>query len=82
MKACSPLLQGVTDPTQVLLVVAAYPILCYSESSFVFYPLREKGWVEYVGGRWAITDTGREVLATAEPKEPEPPSAADFFGLG
>jgi len=82
MKACSPLLQGVTDPIQVLLVIAAHPILCWSESSFVFYPLQAEGWVEYGEGRWKITDKGREALGTAEPVEPEPPSAADFFGLG
>ena len=84
MKACSPLLAGVTDPIQVLRVIAEHPPLCWSESSFVFYPLRDRGWTEYQGGRWLITDLGREALANADDGdsgESEPADVAAFFGL-
>lgn len=81
--ACSPLLDGISDPLEVLKVVAAHHILRYSEPPDTFYPLKEKGWVEYAGGHWRITDAGKEVLPETSPDEqPSKTSLSDFFGLG
>lgn len=60
--ACSPLLKGLTDPLDVLKVIDKYPVLRSSEPSAAFYPLQEKGWVEYKRGSWSITKAGREAL--------------------
>lgn len=83
--ACSPLLDGINDPLEVLCVVAEHHILRYSEPSTTFYPLKEKGWVEYAGGHWRITDTGKAALpeTTPETKQPKPSKTSlnDFFGL-
>ena len=78
--ACSPLLKGVTDPEKILRIVAEHHILRYSETSFVFYPLRDLGWMEYKEGHWHITSEGRSVLS----KEPEdkPVSVTEFLGIG
>lgn len=77
---CSPLLVGITDPLEVLRVVRDHPILQYSEPPQAFYPLRERGWVEYGGGRWRITDEGHG--AAAEADEPEGPATlTEFFDL-
>jgi hypothetical protein len=82
VKACSPLLRGVVDPLDILRVVTKHPVLCHSESSFVFYPLQDLGWVEYAGGRWQITKAGTEALGdVTEPDDPEP-DLASFFGIG
>lgn len=80
--SCSPLLKGVTDPLAVLAIVSAHPILCWSEPSSTFYPLRDKGWVEYKEGHWRITKEGREVFKP-DPETPKPTkqSLSDFFGL-
>jgi hypothetical protein len=73
---CSPLLQGVEDPAQVLAVVRDHPVLLCSEPPQTFYPLEKLGWVKYEGGRWRITNAGREAMP-----EPEPESPLEFFEL-
>ena len=77
---CSPLLKGVTDPREILRIVHTTPILRYSEPPQTFYPLREKGWVEYDSGCWRITKEGYEAMPD---KAVSPPSQtlADFFEL-
>jgi len=78
--ACSPLLQGITDPLEVLRVVRDHPILCYSEPPQTFYPLRELGWADYLRGGWRITEEGR--TAAGETKStPTPPPPKEFFEL-
>jgi len=80
--ACSPLLDGISDPLEILAIVAKHHILRYSEPSTTFYPLEEKGWVEYAGGHWRITDVGKAALPTDAPKpESSKTSLSDFFGL-
>jgi len=69
----------VTDPVGILRVVLDHPVLLCSETSFVFYPLRDLGYVEYGKGRWHVTDAGRQA---AGEWEPEPTNVASFFGLG
>jgi hypothetical protein len=82
--SCSPLLKGLTDPLEVLKVVAKNHILRYSEGSATFYPLREKGWVEYNGGHWSITKAGRAVLPEPLPKPATNPklSLSALFSIG
>jgi len=81
--ACSPLLDGVTDPLQVLKVVAKHHILRYSEGPSTFYPLRDKGWVEYKGGCWSITKEGKAALPEQLPKPANPKlSLSEFFSIG
>ena len=80
--ACSPLLDGISDPLQVLVVIAKHPILRHSEPPQTFYPLKEKGWIEYAEGHWRITEAGKSALPTEAPKpESSKTSLNDFFGL-
>jgi len=80
--SCSPLLDGISDPVEVLRIVAEHHILRYSEPPQTFYPLKEKGWVEYAGGHWRITDAGKSALPNDAPKsESSKTSLNDFFGL-
>jgi hypothetical protein len=81
---CSPLLEGVTDPLEVLKVVDRNPILRWSEPPAAFYPLRDKGWVEYKEGSWSITKEGRALLTEplAQPTANPKLSLTEFFNLG
>jgi len=74
--ACSPLLDGITDPLAVLRVAGDHPILLCSEPPQTFYPLAELGWVDYGEGRWRITEEGRRVMPEKEPAGPP-----EFFEL-
>ena len=85
--SCSPLLDGVSDPIEVLKVVAKYPVLRHSEPSSTFYPLRDKGWVEYKEGSWSITKEGKAALPEklpepAKPKSKSKLSLSEFFSIG
>lgn|GEM_PF-1927026 len=77
--SCSPLLDGVTDPLDVLRVIRNNPVLCYSESS-AFRPLEERGWAVYEDGRWQLTEEGKEQAGppTSKPKKP-PALLGGFF---
>jgi hypothetical protein len=77
---CSPLLVGITEPLEVLRVVRDHPILCYSEPPQAFYPLQERGWVEYAGGHWRITEEGRAVAGVPSASD-EPTTLTEFFEL-
>lgn len=68
--ACSPLLEGITDPAAILAVVRDHPILLCSEPPQTFRPLEALGWVEYGHGRWRITEEGRRETPEREPEEP------------
>jgi len=81
--ACSPLLDGLTDPIEVLKVVAKHHVLRYSEPPAAFYPLQEKGWVEYKDGHWSITKEGKAALPEQLPKPVNPKlSVSEFFSIG
>lgn len=69
---CSPLLKGVTDPLEILRIVHTTPILRYSEPPQTFYPLQEKGWVEYDSGCWRITKGMRYCRTNRLPLLPKP----------
>jgi hypothetical protein len=73
---CSPLLQRTTGPLEVLAVVRDHPILLCSEPPQTFYPLKKLGFAEYRGGRWRITEAGREATPAPEPK-----GLPEFFEL-
>lgn len=75
--ACSSLLKGVTDPLKLLRIVHETPVLCYSEPPQTFYPLQEKGWVEYRSGCWRITQEGYEAMPNKVPSQ----TLAEFFEL-
>lgn len=80
--SCSPHLDGITDPLEVLRVVSQHHILRWSEPPTTFYPLAELGWVEYIGGGWGITDAGREALLESPSDEPSTEmSLTEFFDL-
>ena len=76
--ACSPLLDGITDPVGILRVVSEHHVLRYSEPSITFLPLAERRWMEYKSGAWHITKTGQKALRE---EEPEPVGLTDFFGI-
>jgi hypothetical protein len=63
---CSPLLEGVEEPLDVLEIVSEHPILLCSEPPQTFRKLYERGWVAYGDGRWRITDEGRSALDDIE----------------
>lgn len=77
--SCSPLLEGVTDPLEVLRVVSEHHILRFSEPSGTFYPLAELGWVTYRDGAWGITESGYRALEQ-EP-DSKPMDVNDLFGI-
>lgn len=76
---CSPLLKDVTDPAEVLRIVAEHHILRYSEPPQTFYPLRELGWVEYQSGCWRITKEGYEAIPEKETSSSQ--TLTEFFEL-
>lgn len=77
---CSPLLQGLSEPLQVLRVLSQHYLLQYSEPPHTFKPLKKNGWVIYESGCWRITDEGYKVLDSS-PTAEEPQSLTEFFGL-
>jgi hypothetical protein len=83
--ACSPLLQGISNPVEVLRIVCDHPILCCSEPPSTFRPLEELGWAVYGNGRWRITEEGMAAAARPEcekvASQPEQVSLAEFFKL-
>lgn len=77
--SCSPLLDGVTDPLDVLRVIRDNPVLCYSESPSVFVPLQERGWAVYEEGRWQLTEEGKAKAGSPTPKAAKPPAFLGGF---
>ena len=74
---CSPLLDGVDDPVEVLRIVRRHPVLLCSEPLGTYADLRDRGWVGYEAGRWRITCEGEQVLDD-NPEDDTPPN---FFEL-
>ena len=75
--SCSPLLDGVDDPVELLRIVHKHPVLLCSESFFTYVELKDRGWIGYEAGCWRITPEG-ETFLEDNPEEDVPPN---FFEL-